>query len=645
MLTSAVASARDQPMDSRTLSQLYRRAHNRMRDIDGLHPQEALDELLKFFLVQESLEAQRPPHRNVPAEFLRHHFRSQIKQLSRSAAPLWKDAQLLLSDQTLLELRAIFSSVELTKLPLDIRSTALRTFLTPSIRRGLGIFLTPEDVARAMVEVAAPHPTETILDPACGSGTFLIEAARYMNDHGAPTAPLTLYGIDKSPRMLLLAELNFGGSQDLLFRGECMDSLRELGREDHPPLNLRRNSIDLILTNPPFGVTVTRELGVLDRLGPIQSNDDRVPSEIMFLELCLRLLRPNGRLGIVLPRSVLTNDRLTKFRSEIDNIGHLTHIVDLPTETFAATGTQTTTVAAFFRRHANKVPKRVMVRVCTITNVGIDTTGRKRTGNQLPLLSKHLADVSCKSPQADDAASTAQDNAAPTVFRSEVSANETLQNSAALLFRRPLHRVRTGQRTLQQFVEVANTGRTPARTKYAESGTFILKVGNLTGRGIDWTPRDRNFVSTAEGVRRRTNRHLSLEVGDLLLTASAHASKYIAKKSDVLAHVPNEYDSNGVTFVGELIRVRPHPDVDPFVLLAAIRHPDVRADMQASVRGQTAHLNPADMLAIGVPWDLRSPDSGLLTIASLLRRQADIAFDLYAISTDISLRLAQRRPR
>lgn len=614
-------------MDSHNLSQLYRHAHNRMRDIDGLQPQEAFDELLKFFLIQESLETTDLPYRKVTAKTLRQHFLRQINQISVGAQRLWQDAQLRLSDRTLLDLRDMFAGIQLTSLSLDTRSNALRTFLTPEIRRGLGIFLTPDEVARAMVQIAAPAPTETILDPACGSGTFLLETVRYIQQQRLTRKePITLYGIDKNPRMILLAELNLARHQDIRFHGACLDSLRQFARHDCSPLDVRRGSVDLILTNPPFGVTVTRDTGTLDLFGLVQAAEDRVPSEALFLQLCLRMLRPGGRLGIVLPRSVLTNERLARHRAAIDEIGHLTDIIDLPTETFAATGTHTATVAAFFRKHQIRKRRSVSVRVSTVTNVGVDSTGREREGNQLPTLAKRIAE------EVDD-------SSFPTTIYDDVSADTTTQRSAEFLFRRSL---RTGRRTLQQFVDIANAGRTPSRSTYSDTGTFILKVGNLTGRGVDWTPRDRNFVSVAEGVRRARSKQLGLQMGDLLLTASAHASKYIAKKSDVLMHIPKEHKLSGLTFVGELIRVRPATGVDPFVLLAAIRHPDVRDDMQACVRGQTAHLNPSDMLAVAVPWDLRAPDSDVLAVADLLRQQARVAFQLSEISADIASRLAQR---
>ena len=615
-------------MDGRKLGLLYRGAHDRMRDIDGLQPQEALDELLKFLFVKEYVsEDGGHPLEDRPPD-LRRRFLRTIGHLDPWAKRFWQDGELRVSDQTLEYLQLTFANVELFDLGLDVRSTALRTFLTPDVRKGLGIFLTPEDVVRSMVEIVDPKPTDSILDPACGSGTFLVEAAKLLKTPSS--VPKTMYGIEKSPRMLLLADLNLGYHQGIRFRRACADALRQLGCPA-APFGLRPQSVDLIITNPPFGVTVTRDTGIPDLFGSDQPCGDRVPSEVLFLILCLRLLRPGGRLGIVLPRSVITNDRLAKERQRIDMLGHLTDIVDLPAETFAVTGTQTTTVAAFFRRHGTGFrPTKTSVRVCPVTNVGVDATGRPRKGSQLPSLAARL-----RGP--------AVGGDLRVVTFDDVSTTATLQDAAGFLFRRG---ARNGHRTLRQFVETANTGRTPGRSAYMESGTFIVKVGNLTGRGIDWAPRDRNFVPVTEGERRAATGRLGLRLGDILLTASAHAAKYIGKKVDIVAAIPDDLQRpGGVTFVGELIRVRPSPDVDPYVLLAALRHPHVREDMQASVRGQTAHLNPADMLEVGVPWDLRSPDEAVLAIASLLRQEARAAFRLNAVSSDIAARLGYRAPR
>ena len=628
------------PMNSRTLRLLYQRAHDRMRDVEGLLPQEAFDELLKFLYYKSYTETQvtterlrADGHYCENPTIIRERLSKGLTLQASWALQLWPGGHFHLSDPTLLDLQRLFAHIRLSELSLDVCSTALSTFLTSDVRRGLGIFPTPEDVVRSMVEVMAPTPNDVVLDPACGTGTFLLETARFLSTQGPPARPLTLYGVEKNPRMLLLADLNLRHKSALIFRRACVDSLRELGQPDTAPLGLLPNSVDVILTNPPFGVTVSRDTGILDlfEAGEMCQGQDqhRVPSEVLFVKLCLRLLRPDGRLGIVLPRSVITNERSSQQRYEIDQLGRITDIVDLPPETFASTGTQTTTVAAFFRKHPAKRDRQtVLVRVCHVTNVGFDTTGRPREGSQLPALAKKLTEVD---PVGE-----------PTVTaRANIPQTETLQRAANFLFRRNGHWM---GHELREFVELANTGRTPARSAYTEDGMFILKVGNLTGRGIDWKPRDRNFVSRVEGLNRAKNQKLNPREGDILLTSSAHAARYIAKKVDIIAHIPEEYE--GVTFVGEIIRLRPAHGVDPFLLLAALRHPRVREDVQACVRGQTAHLNPKDLLAVMVPCNLRGPDRRLVEIADLLRREADLAFQLNSVATQATqlLKLANAAP-
>jgi len=127
---------------------------------------------------------------------------------------------------------------------------------------------------------------------------------------------------------------------------------------------------------------------------------------------------------------------------------------------------------------------------------------------------------------------------------------------------------------------------------------------------------------------------LTLREGDILLTSSAHTVHYIAKKVDIIAGIPKNYGE--LTFVGELMRIRPKPGIDPFVLLASLRHPMVRDDLQASVRGQTAHLNPKDLLEITIPYDLLNPDKDLVEAAKLFKQEATLASELNRVATEAS---------
>ena len=612
-------------LDSRSLSRLYASAHDRMRDVEGLLPQEAFDELLKYLVYKDYADESkfRAIRRETSARAIRQGLVEELRSCIPWALRVWPEGRFQLSDQTLLDLHSVFGDLPLRDLPIDVRSTALWTFLTPELRKSLGVFTTPEAVVRSMVEIISPTPTEVVLDPACGTGTFLMEALRFVAAQGRRQERLAVYGVDKNPRMLVLAGLNLGGRSGAEFRRTCADSLRDFDGSVSTPLGLQYNSVDVILTNPPFGVSVSRETGIPDLFdsGNLSSRKEqsKVPSEILFVELCLRLLKPGGRLGIILPRSVITNERVARQRQVIDQLGLLTDLVDLPPETFASTGTQTTTVAAFFTKHRVRSPtKPVDVRVCRVTNVGFDSTGRPRKGSELTQLAVDLRD------------SDGGDNPLLNVH-SGVRPTETLQRAAGFLFRR--NGVRSGK-ALGEFIAEANTGQTPSRAAYTGQGMFILKVGNLTGRGIDWTPRDRNFVSSTESARRARNPRLRVSEGDILLTSSAHAAQYIAKKVDVVASIPDSLE--GLTFVGELIRIRAVEGIDPYLLLAAVRHPQVREDLQASVRGQTAHLNPADLLQVTSPCDLFSPEDYLVRVGELLRHEAELAFRLGSLAAEAS---------
>ncbi|MDE0450533.1 MAG: N-6 DNA methylase [Gammaproteobacteria bacterium] len=598
-----------------------------MRDVEGLLPQEAFDELLKYLVYKDcaderhAVSAETAPH-TLPG-MIRETLTQELASRIPWALQIWPDGHFKVSDRTLMDLDNLFAQIPLRELPIDVRSTALWTFLTPELRKSLGIFTTPEGVVRAMVEVVSPKSTDLILDPACGTGTFLMETLRFLEGQSPTNDPLSVYGVDKNARMLVLAGLNLGSKPGTSFHRACADSLRDFDDLNGVPLNLGQNTVDVILTNPPFGVSVTEDTGIPDLFDAgnpnLRKQQRKVPSEILFVELCLRLLKPGGRLGIVLPRSVITNESLSAQRGAIDRLGHLSDIVDLPSETFASTGTQTTTVAAFFQKHPRSVQKRrVSVRVCHLTNVGFDSTGRPRKGSQLPLLPASLDDPSSAKGVA-------------LTVHSDVHPMETLQSAAEFLFRRNGNR---SGRVLREFVEISNTGKTPGRAAYTDDGMFILKVGNLTGRGIDWRPRARNFVSSVESISRERNSRLIVHEGDILLTSSAHSARYIAKKVDIVAKIPQDFGR--VTFVGELIRIRAAEGVDPYVLLAAIRHPQVRDDLQACVRGQTAHLHPGDLLQVYAPCDLSNPDDYLLEASELMRSEAHLAYRLSSTSVAAS---------
>lgn len=141
------------------LSGLYRRAHDMMRNIDGLQPQEAFDELLKFLFFKQTNEDISPKlpfpvevislsKEDILAKEVRELFAGYVETSNSWFRELWKDQKFHLSDTALVTLYELFRDIEFSKVPFDIRSSALKEFLSSEMRRGLGIYLTPDDVVK-----------------------------------------------------------------------------------------------------------------------------------------------------------------------------------------------------------------------------------------------------------------------------------------------------------------------------------------------------------------------------------------------------------------------------------------------------------------------------------------------------------------
>lgn len=582
------------------LASRFRLAQNEMRNIDGLQPQEAFDELLKYLFFREQDEGSGAKLScssvldaddvKYCASEIRKRFMAYLGR-SKVAPEEWRHSGFRLSDLALVRVHAAFVGVWLLGLGVDIRSAALKTFLTASIRKGLGIFLTPDDVVREIVNCLRPKSGDRIIDPACGSGTFLAEISALHAKSNLAT-DIHIFGADKNARMAMMAELNCSHQLSATFECAVADSLGNFGSD--LPDWYQPGTFDLVLTNPPFGVTneaLSYNFAAYETCADARGKQlDRQDSEIMFIERAISLLRPGGCAGLVLPRSVLTNQRYKVAREKLGKRASVRAVVSLPSETFAATGTQTSTVVLILEKFGAALSASDEIRpvVARLDNVGFDHTGRVRDRSQLPGFGVALREAIHR-----------QSSDSRLHILTGMGADETLEAAAALLSGKNDDAVGGTGLQLADVVELATTGRTPARSAYAADGLFLVKVGNLTGAGIDWLPRERNFVRDAKAALGRSGLERLLRRGDILLTSSAHASKYIAKKVDVITTIPDDVGGRA-SFVGEVMLLRCKDGVSPFRVAAYLRLENVARSIQDRVRGQTAHLHSSDVLALPV---------------------------------------------
>jgi type I restriction enzyme M protein len=178
-----------------------------------------------------------------------------------------------------------------------------------------GQYFTPRHVIAEVVAMVKPMAGESVVDPACGSGGFL--------RHALVQAPgCSVWGFDQDPRALRVARVMLAASGQATARLMRVDSLRraerrlragstavleDLMRAQDP----RFQGFDVLLTNPPFAGDVGDEYAASYEL----ARGHRVERDVLFLERCVELLKPQGRLAIVLPHNKVGAERWAYLRA------------------------------------------------------------------------------------------------------------------------------------------------------------------------------------------------------------------------------------------------------------------------------------------------------------------------------------------
>lgn len=199
-------------------------------------------------------------------------------------------------------------------------------------KSGAGQYFTPRPLIKAMVDCARPKITETVCDPACGTGGFLLAAFDYMKNQSQDKEKReflrneALSGTDNTALVVTLASMNLylhgiGTDRSPII---CADSL-----EKQP-----EKPFDVILANPPFG---TRPAGSVD----IQRDDfitETKNNQLNFLQHIMMSLRNGGRAAVVLPDNVLFEGSGEAIRRKLLTDFNLHTILRLPTGIFYAQG-------------------------------------------------------------------------------------------------------------------------------------------------------------------------------------------------------------------------------------------------------------------------------------------------------------------
>lgn len=400
-----VSTSRELRPISDSLEDVFFEAHSHIRDIDGLHADESLDELCKILYTKLFDEEMTAP---ADAYSLQRGICGTVEELAAITRRVYQDANqydvrvfslkipgydrsrgvfntpIRLSGPAIVKVLQTIEPYWLSRSSIDVKGRAFQRVLGPAIRAGMGQYFTPLEVIQFIVDVVQPAVTELILDPFSGAGHFLTQALDFVRMRSPKTdekrvdefAYHKLHGIEKSDRMVRVAMTDMRLHGDGHSNIRCTDALLDF--KNYP--DIHPASFDIVMTNPPFGSLLGPES--IARLGRFELAQPRrnVPLEVLGLERCIEFLRPGGRLAIVLPDGILANRATDYVRRWLAERVKIRAIVSLPIETFSPFGANIKTSVLFACKWAatERPTTTYNVHLAKIDNVGYDASGRKQ---------------------------------------------------------------------------------------------------------------------------------------------------------------------------------------------------------------------------------------------------------------------------
>jgi type I restriction enzyme M protein len=376
-------------------SSLLYKCEDVIRDVDGLTGADAFDEISKLLFTKMYFEKKSTEtgknifslekiKENGGATYVKDYL---FKTARDSNKDIFEgDETIKLQNSSIENIVELLQGYTLIRTDVDVKGRAFEIFLGKTFTGGLGQFFTPRTIVRFAVLFADPEINSPInskepylvLDPACGSGGFLIEVFKAIEDKikNQPEKKqqdlferLTkhqLFGVDINARLVRVAKMN------MVLHGDGHGGIyKNSGLEDVK--SVKENTFDLIITNPPFGnkdkgkILESFELGKKD--GKILKEQLR---EVLYVERCINLLKKGGELAILLPDGILNNDQLDYVRDLIKRETIIKAVISLPDRTFKASGANSKTSLLFLKRKIKKDELQPPIFMAVAEDVGFE---------------------------------------------------------------------------------------------------------------------------------------------------------------------------------------------------------------------------------------------------------------------------------
>ena len=409
-----LSDAHTRVADKEMLKITFRRCHNFIHGNEGMPKDAAFWQFLYLIFCKMHDEGLRSKQRLSwkprfwagPREQFSDEGQKEIKkrvdslfaEVKKQYSNIFRgNEEITLSNRALAFIVSELAKYDFTRTDVDAKGVAYQELVGVNLRGDRGQYFTPRGVVKLVIEMLDPKEGERLLDPACGTGGFLVatlgnmlekfrkeqntvagaeDTQEFLNVHDRlrEYAASMVYGADFDPFLIRAAQMNMvlaGDGRGHIYNINSLEfPLGHMADVDAAKKEIGFETVDIIATNPPFGSDIPiTDRHILEQyelahnwesdgeggFRMTQTMKNSMSPEILFIERCVKWLKPGtGRMGIVLPDGVLGNPASEYIRWWIMRETQVLASVDLPVEAFIAeANVNILTSLLFLRKKSN----------------------------------------------------------------------------------------------------------------------------------------------------------------------------------------------------------------------------------------------------------------------------------------------------
>lgn len=514
-------------------------------------------------------------------------YRSEFARLRVRLNQVFEETEEILLDPEALA----FVDRKLAKLDLrnperDPIGDAYEAFAGSELRSREGQFFTPQNAISWLVEAIDPKEGERIVDPACGAGGFLAISAKHLIRNGTKPEAICefLHGIEKDKYLTTLAHAHLALITLSSANVVCGDSL-SLTDIDGQPIASTHEAFDVVLANPPFGAKIISasdevrsgfQLAYKWKIDKRSSSLQRTseltrssPPQVLFVERIINMTKPGGRIGIVLPESVVSNKSYAPVVKYILSHTTVRAVIGMPESLFKTSGkggTHTKTCLLVLTKKIDTHESTSPIYFAEARWCGHDSRGSKTERDDLPTILEEFQNGA-------DADTQLGYWLEPNEISCNILAPRYYDPTAAKMlaaFKDTHDCIRVSELVEQGLLEI-RSGDEIGKAAYGTGSIPFVRTSDISNWEIKIDPKH----GVSEAIFQRLARKQDVKAGDILMVRDG---TYLIGTSAIVT----KYDEK-ILYQSHLLKIRSldRERLSPHLLLALLSSEPVLAQIKS----------------------------------------------------------------